>query len=141
MSNVSSDNASKGLPNLEYLAYLQSMFPIENLNNMAKFKTYSVVSDAETAALEITGVPVGATILNIHVICTGANTAGTLQILTNAASPVAITDAMVCAVDKVVVNAGTIDNATMVVTANGLQVLAGGTDGTLTRGIVVIEYV
>ena len=141
MALPKSTNPSKGTPNLEYLAFLQDNVSENDIYNMAKFKKFNVNADAETAALVITGVPEGAQILNVHVICTAANTAGTLQLRTNEDTPVAITDAMICAVDKVVVNAGTIDDAEYVVTSDGIQVLAGGTDGTLTRGFIVIEYI
>lgn len=141
MTIVSPSDPSKGTPNLEYLAFLQDNLSENDVYNVAKVKQFNVDQDAETAALVVTDIPVGAKILNVHVICTAANTAGTLQLRTNAGSPVAITDAMICAVDKVVVNAGTIDDVTYIVTSDGLQVIATGTDGTATRGLVIITYI
>jgi hypothetical protein len=140
MGITPSTDISKGNPNLEYLAFLQNNLSQEDVYNIAKFKEVAIIEDAATTPFVVDGVPEGSRILNVHVICTATNTNGTLQLRTNAGSPVAITDAIVCAVDKTVINASTIDDDVLRVTSDGLQVLAAGDDGTLTRGILVIEY-
>lgn len=85
---------------------------------------YAVTADA-TGGLEIiSSLPCDMEILDVIVQCTTANTSGTLLISESAN---AITNAMICAVDKVIVRAGTIDDAfskmsagdTLKVTANG----------------------
>jgi hypothetical protein len=136
------DKKASGTPNSEFLEYFQSVFnSAAKVNAIAKRVKTAITADA-SAGLVITDlVPIGSQIIDVQVIATAANTAGTVTLRTNAASPVAITDAMVCAVDKVVVRAGTIDDAYNTVTANGLQLLAGGTDATATRAIIVIDYV
>jgi hypothetical protein len=144
MQKQGSNDVSQGRPALDYLAYLQDNWTPDDIADakatVKKVKLFAVTADA-SAGLEITGVPVGAVIIGVHVIATAGNTLGTLKLRDNAASPNDITDAMVCATDKAVVYASSIDDAFYTVDADGLSVIAGGTDATATRGIVVIEYV
>jgi hypothetical protein len=140
MGDKKTTDVSKGNPNIGYIGLLQNNLDEDDIFNLAKFKEVPITEDAETTPLVITGVPENSKILNVHVICTVTNTNGTLKLRTNAGSPVDITDAIVCATDKAVTYAGTIDDAEMLVSSDGLQVIAGGDDGTLTRGILVISY-
>lgn len=88
--------------------------------------TFAVGADATGAGLKIfdANCPVGLRIRDVIVECTGANASGTLK-LTDGTTD--ITNAMICAVDKVIVRAGTIDDAksslaegaSIVVIANG----------------------
>lgn len=71
-----------------------------------------IKKDISAAADPVTifdaSLPYGIRILDVIVECTGANASGTVT-LTDGTNP--ITDAMVMAVDKVIVRAGTIDDA------------------------------
>jgi len=129
-------DTSFGNPGLQVLQWFQENLPPEKVAEITYTKEFAVTADA-TGALEITGVPLNARIIGARVICTAANASGTLQLRTNATTPVAITDAMICAVDKVVVYAGTIDDAVTTVGVDGLQVISNGADD---RGIILIEY-
>jgi len=82
-------------------------------------------------------IPLGAEIIDVVVICSGANTSGTMQLKTGADTPVAITDAIVCAVDKVVNRSGTIDDAYKYVGADGVKVFSNADDDS---GYVYILY-
>jgi len=93
--------------------------------------TYKVTADA-TAGLAIT-VPYPMEILDVIVQCQAANAGGTLQ-LKNGAT--AINDAQVCAVDKVITRAGTIDDAvSSLTTATVLKVFS---NGAADRGLITI---
>lgn len=136
------DQKVSGSPNSEASQYIQSVFnSVAKVSAIAKRVKTAITADA-SAGLNITSlIPLGSQIIGVTVIATAANTAGTVTLKTNATSPVAITDAIVAAVDKVVTRVGTIDDAYNTVTADGLLLVAGGTDATATRAIVVIDYV
>lgn len=92
---------------------------------------YAVTADA-TGALSIP-VPYGMVITDAHVECTTANVGGTLTLRSGTN---AISDAMICAVDKTIVRAGTLDDAyTTLTTATSLNVIA---NGAADRGIITI---
>lgn len=130
----SPDGISQGSPNLEYLQYLKDNWtPAEMAASEFVAKAEVVPSGGNITVT----IPVGATILDAHVICTAANSGGTVQIKTGAASPVAISDAMVCETDKALVRAATIDDAYNVVGADGIIVVPGQTDDS---GDVYIKY-
>jgi hypothetical protein len=95
---------------------------------------FAVTADA-TGALDITGIPYGARIVGVEVICTASNASGTLQLKTGATTPADITDAITCAVDTTKTYASTIDNE--VVGADGVTVTA---NGAADRGIVRIIW-
>lgn len=87
--------------------------------------TYAVTADA-TGGLSIftANCPYPLIIDDVIVQCTTANAAGTLK-LTDGTND--ITDAMICAVDKVVVRAGTIDDAYSTLALNGtIKVVSNG---------------
>lgn len=90
-----------------------------------------VTADA-TGGLTVT-VPYDLKIFEVIVQCTSANASGTLT-LRNGTT--AITDAIVCAVDKVIVRAGTLDDAeTTITTSESINVIA---NGAADRGIMYI---
>jgi len=136
------DQKVSGSPNSEAAQYIQSVFnSVAKVGAIAKRVKTAITADA-SAGLDITSlIPLGSQIIGVTVIATVANTLGTVTLKTNATSPVAITDAIIAAVDKVVTRVGTIDDAYNTVTADGLLLVAGGTDATATRAIVIIDYV
>ena len=99
---------------------------------------FKVTATAATA-LPIPGLKQGDEIIGAKVICTAANSSGTLVIEDGAGAD--ITDGMICAVDKVVVYAGTIDDAKSTLPATGAAVISVGGTAANTRGIVVIDYI
>lgn len=112
----------------------------QNLIGQSEVKTvvYKVDADASTA-LPIPTLKAGDEIIGAHVICTAANASGTLVIEDGAGDD--ITNGMICAVDKVVVYAGTIDDAKSTLPATGAAVISVGGTAASTRGIVVIDYI
>lgn len=93
--------------------------------------TKAVTADA-TGGLVIT-VPAAFEILEVVTQCRAANANGTLKLVNGATD---ITDAMICAVDKVCTRAGTIDDSvSSVTTSTVLKVVANGAGD---RGIVTI---
>ena len=103
-----------------------------------KTLVFKVTADA-SIALPIAGLVEGDEIIDVHLICTAANASGTLTLEDGAGDD--ISDAMICAVDKVVVRAGTIDDAKSVLPATGAAIISVGGTATDTRGIVVISYI
>lgn len=97
-----------------------------------------ITADA-SAGIAVAGLSEGDEIIGAYVICTAANASGTLLVETGAGDD--ITNGMICAVDKVVVNAGTIDDANSTLPATGAQILSVGGTAANTRGIVVISYI
>ena len=84
--------------------------------------TFAVTADA-TGALTIT-IPYDMVIMDVWVECTTANASGTLTLRK---STTAITDAIICAVDKTIVRAGTIDDAqSTILTTDSINVIANG---------------
>lgn len=75
------------------------------------------------------------TVIDAWVVCTAANAQGTILIGKGAS---AITDAMICAVDKVVVHAGTIDDANaLFATGDSLRFTA---NGAADRGLACVLF-
>ncbi len=100
-------------------------------SNTPRVIRYAVTADA-TGALSIT-VPYNMIIMDVWVECTTANASGTLTLRK---ATTAITDAMICAVDKVVVRAGTIDDAqSTILTTDSINVIS---NGAADRGIITI---
>lgn len=96
--------------------------------------TFDVDADA-TGSLDITGIiPEGATIIDVLVECTTANSAGTLQ-LREETGDAAITDAIICAVDNVIERAASISIST--VGSNGLEIIS---NGAADRGLMTIVW-
>lgn len=96
--------------------------------------TYDVDADATTPLVILnSNCPFPLTIIDVIVECTTANASGTL-LLDDGTT--AITDAMICAVDKTIVRAGTIDDATATIALNGT--LRVTSNGAADRGKVTI---
>lgn len=94
----------------------------ELLKDIPVVVQYAVTADA-TGALTIP-IPYDMLILDIIVECTTANASGTLTLRK---ATTAISDAIVCAVDKTIVRAGTIDDAqSTILTTESINVLANG---------------
>ena len=105
------------------------------LNRMPITIKYQIAADA-TGGLTAYTAEFPMEVVNAHVICTTANASGTVT-LRKATS--AISDAMICAVDKVVVNAGTIDDANSTLAkGDTLTVVA---NGAADRGMIIIEAI
>lgn len=108
------------------------------LSAAVKTIVQKITADASTA-IPVVGLVEGDEIVGAHVICTAANANGTLVIEDGAGDD--ITDGMICAVDKVVVYAGTIDDEKNVLPASGAAIISVGGTAADTRGIVVIDYI
>ena len=116
------DANGQGNPNPEVIKELQDkIYPL-----IGKFSLTAPVVNVTTGGDEGVefDIPIGAEIIGATVICTRANSGGTMQIKTGATSPVAITDAIVCAVDKARAEASEIDDATNIVGVDGVKVFA-----------------
>lgn len=97
--------------------------------------TYDVAADATTPVV-ITGlIPIGAKILDAVVEAKATSGSGTIQLRSNNASPVDITDAIICAVDNAVTRAASLQNDT--VDSDGLQIIA---NGAADRGLMTIFW-
>ena len=103
-----------------------------------KILVFPVTVDA-SGSLAVSGLVENDEIVGVHIICTAANGSGTLILETGGDDD--ITDGMICAVDKVVVVAGTIDDAFSTLPASGAKVISVGGTAADTRGIVVITYI
>ena len=111
---------------------------IQTKNLGGALKVVEIDIDADATTPVVAKLPVGAKIVDAKVLCTSSNGSGSLQVRTNAGSPVAITDAIDCITDGVLAGAGTIDDAERVVTSDGVQVVANGAGD---RGIAQIYYI
>ena len=104
-----------------------------------KILVQKITTDASTG-IAVTGLVEGDEIIGMSVICTAANASGTFVLETGTAGD-DITDGVICAVDKVVTYAGTIDDANSTLPATGAQILSVGGTAAATRGIVIISYI
>jgi len=103
--------------------------------NDIKASVYEIDSDA-SSAIVLTGlVPLGAKIVDVMVECKAAKTSGVVTLKSNAGTPLAITSAMICAVDNALARTTLLTND--IVDANGLQIIAGSATE---RGIVTILW-
>ena len=99
--------------------------------NTPRVVRFAITANA-TGALSIT-IPYDMVILDVWVECTTASGGGTATLRK---STTAITDAMVMAVDKTMVHAGTIDDAqSTILTTDSINVI---TNGAADRGVVTI---
>ena len=134
MSNPLDTNSGK--PSLEQLQYLQDEW--SSLKGSARVAKVTVATGGDVG-IEA-DIPVGAEIIGATTVCFRTNGSGTMQVMTGAVVPVAITDAMVCATDKAVIYAAEIDDASSVnfVGSDGIKVFSNAwNDG----GIVYIHYI
>lgn len=98
--------------------------------------TYDVTTGAASIKIFNANAPYKFEVLDVIVQPRGASTNGTIKI-TNGTND--ITDAMVCAVDKTMVRATTIDNAYSTIAASGtLEIVCAGDSVTATIGLVTI---
>ena len=97
-----------------------------------------ITADA-SSGIAVSGLVVGDEIISASVICTAANVNGTLVLEDGDGDD--ITDGMICAVDKVVVYAATIDGTQSTLPAAGAQIISVGGTAANTRGIMVITYI
>ena len=108
------------------------------INAEPKTLVQKIVADA-SSGIAVSGLVEGDEIIGVRIICTVAETNGTLKLTTGA--PADITDAIICAVDKVATEAGTIDDAESTLPASGAVIIAAGDTAANTRGIVIIDYI
>ena len=111
---------------------------IGTINAEPKTIVAKITADA-TAGIAVSGLVVGDQIVAASVICTAANVSGTLVLEDGDGDD--ITDGMICAVDKVVVYAASIDDAESTLPAAGAQIISVGGTTANTRGIMVITYI
>ncbi len=103
-----------------------------------KILVAKITTDA-SGAIAVSGLIEGDEIIGVHVICTAANANGTLILETGADDD--ITDGMICAVDEILVVAGSINDAHSTLPVTGAQIISVGGTAADTRGIVVISYI
>ncbi len=96
-----------------------------------------ITSDASTP-ITVSGLVIGDEIIAVSLICTAAVVNATLTLEDGDGND--ITDAMICAVDKVVVYAATFDGTKTTLPASGAKIISVGGSTADTRGIVVIIY-
>ena len=97
-----------------------------------------ITADA-SSGIAVSGLVVGDEIISASVICTAANVNGTLVLEDGDGDD--ITDGMICAVDKVVVYAATLDDDQTTLPAAGAQIISVGGTAADTRGIMIITYI
>jgi len=96
----------------------------------------AIVADASAGI--VVNIPLGAKIIDATVLCTAAVALETMQVKTGAGTPAVITDAIDCITDEILARAGTIDDSTRVVGADGVKIFAASAAG---RGIVHVYYI
>lgn len=96
----------------------------------------AIIADASAGI--IVDIPLGAKIIDATVLCTTAVALETMQVKTGAGTPAVITDAIDCITDEILARAGTIDDSTRVVGADGVKIFAASAAG---RGIVHVYYI
>ncbi len=97
-----------------------------------------IISTAATP-ITVSGLTIGDEIIGVSLICTAANANGDLTLEDGDGND--ITDAMICAVDKVVVYAATLDGTKTTLPASGAKIISVGGTPADTRGIMVITYI
>ena len=112
----------------------------EMLVEQAEPKKYvqKIIADA-SGGVALTGLTVGDEIIGVTIIATVAEASGTLQVRDGAAN--AISDAVICAVDKAQEYSVSIDDAFSTLPASGADVIAAGGTAANIRGIVIVDYI
>jgi len=96
---------------------------------------YSIAADTTTSTAILT-VPFACEVLDVFVQCRAANASGTATLRNGTTNP--ITNAMIMAVDKTMVRAGTIDDAYSILAAGTtLNVICNGASD---RGLLTILF-
>jgi len=135
-AHQSAFDESQGIPNLDASAFIQNNWTQSNISAALRVSKTSITATA-VAGIAV-DIPVGAKIIDAHVVCTSSNGSGTMQVKTGATSPSAITDAMDCNTEGAIDRAATIDDAYNLVGADGVKIFS---NGALDRGDVYIEYI
>lgn len=130
------DNETQIATNVTGIA--TNLASITTINAEVKTIVAKITADA-SAGIAVSGLSEGDEIVGAHVICTVANASGTLVLETGGDDD--ITDGIICAVDKVVTYAGTIDDANSTLPASGAQIISVGGTAANTRGIMAITYI
>jgi len=124
---------------VEFRPYVQLISGVvASLEAEPKVLVVKVTADASTP-LPIVGLSEGDEIIGVSVIATVANASGTLILEDGVGGD--ISDGIICAVDKVVKYAGTIDDAKSILPATGAAVISVGGTAASTRGIMIITYI
>jgi len=121
-----------------YVQLQAAVAAVATINAEPKTIVAKITADA-SAGIAVAGLAEGDEIVAVSVICTTANASGTLVLETGDDDD--ITDGIICAVDKVVTYAGTIDDLHSTLPAAGAQIISVGGTTTATRGIMVITYI
>jgi hypothetical protein len=116
------NDASQGSPNLEALEFLQNNFPPDVISGLLRTAKVSITTGGNAGVA--VDIPVGAEIMDVVVQCTRSNGSGSMQLKTNALSPVAISNAIAAVTEDVVARAGTLDMTYKYVGADGVAVFA-----------------
>lgn len=96
-----------------------------------------ITSDASGALAKTFTVPYDCKILEAIAICTSSNTLGTLQVRR---SSTVISAAIICAVDTTIARSATLVAAEKnLLVGTTYNIVAGGTNATLTRGVVQLK--
>ena len=90
------------------------------------------------ASIAVAGLVEGDEIIDVMIIPTGASTNGTIKITDGTSD---ITNAMLCATDKTIARAATIDDAKSTLPAAGAKIVCAGDAVASTVAIVVITYI
>ena len=109
------------------VATLQS----EMLVEQAEPKIFVQKVTTGAASIAVTGLAQGDEIIDVMIIPTGASTNGTIK----------ITDVMLCATDKTIARAKTIDDAKSKLPAAGAKIVCAGDSVAATVAIVVFTYI
>lgn len=128
-------DSSQGSPNLGVIQYLQDNWTPDDINSTLHIVKTNINADA-TGGIAV-DIPVSAEIIDAWVVCTSANASGTMKVQTAGTVAHDVTDAMICAVNKVVVKAGTIDDDYNIVSEDGIQIVS---HAAADRGFVFIAY-
>ncbi len=126
---------------VEFRPYVQlqaTVSAIASLQAEPRILVQKITADA-SSGIAVSGLSEGDEVVGMSIICTTANTSGTFVLETGAGDD--ITDGVICAVDKVVTYAGTIDDANSTLPATGAQLLSVGGTAANTRGIAKISYI
>jgi hypothetical protein len=110
----------------------------EMLVEQAEPKIFVQKVTTGAASITVTGLAQGDEIIDVMIIPTGASTNGTIKITDGTSD---ITNAMLCATDKTIARAATIDDAKSTLPAAGAKIVCAGDAVASTVAIVVFTYI
>jgi hypothetical protein len=131
----SSDNAAKGSPNLEHMQYLQDNWGQDEIAASLRVNKTSITASG-SSGVDVSGVPVGAKIIDVIVHPTATSGGGTVT-LSVGGGGADISDAIACAAEDTIGRAGSIDQTYKTVTSDGLTLT---TNADADKGDVYIYY-